>query len=464
MKERNIQNAHQTSVRTAGIPVDQKAALLYNGEALAPMVRASTTPLRMLAFSYGADFCYTEELMDRSLIETIRIENSVLKTIDYVKDVSKMAPKQQRKLLQDGGPALYLRIDPKKERGKLVCQIGSGEAELAVAAARHVHRDVSAIDINMGCPKKFSVSGGMGSALLSDPDRACRIVRAVVDNVSSSNSANPIPVSVKIRLLKDTQSTIDFISALINTGGAHAVAIHGRRVEDADVKAANWDELEQVVALTKSKFPTTPILINGDFYTRDEFTKFRQNTGASGVLLARPALYNTSIFKKPTPEIQSTVGFDCTVHGYKSPLLLDRTTVIQDYLREAVKYDAHFKNIKYVICEMMNSRRAPHARTPHLPQVFESGRSIGTTCACTSLPDICQLWNVNFHTEWQRWRPDIQQGGTQTTHDLATGDHKYLDSYLLLFETPESTSDDRSLSVATPMQPSKRAKINENCK
>ena len=31
----------------------------------------------------------------------------------------------------------------------------------------------------------------------------------------------------------------------------------------------------------------------------DEFTTFQNETGANGVLLARPALYNTSIFRKP---------------------------------------------------------------------------------------------------------------------------------------------------------------------
>lgn len=30
--------------------------------------------------------------------------------------------------------------------------------------------DVSAVDINMGCPKSFSISGGMGAALLAKPE------------------------------------------------------------------------------------------------------------------------------------------------------------------------------------------------------------------------------------------------------------------------------------------------------
>jgi tRNA-dihydrouridine synthase 2 len=236
---------------------------------------------------------------------------------------------------------LLLRIDPKLERGKLVCQIGTGEPELAVAAALHVHQDVAAIDVNMGCPKKFSVSGGMGSALLSDPQRACQIIRKLTDAVSSNTTGivAPIPVSAKIRLLKDVQSTVDFITALVSAG-AKAVAIHGRTVGVPEQNPADWETLESVVTLVKSKFPNVPILINGDFYTRDEFTSFRKRTGASGVLLARPALYNASIFRKPTEPEGS--------YGYQSPLLLDKTCVIQEYLKEAIKYDAHYKNVKYV--------------------------------------------------------------------------------------------------------------------
>ena len=31
-------------------------------------------------------------------------------------------------------------------------------------------KDVAVVDINMGCPKSFSISGGMGAALLSNPE------------------------------------------------------------------------------------------------------------------------------------------------------------------------------------------------------------------------------------------------------------------------------------------------------
>ena len=154
------------------------------------MVRASTIPLRSLAYKYGADFAYTEEFIDRSLSSTQRVVNTSLGTIDYVKfdpNHHTRITTTRRKVSKGHDSLLLLRIDPALERHRLVCQIGTGSAPHALQAAVKVHQDVAAIDINMGCPKKFSTSGGMGSALLQDPDRACEIIRTIVHNISGSN-------------------------------------------------------------------------------------------------------------------------------------------------------------------------------------------------------------------------------------------------------------------------------------
>ncbi len=49
---------------------------------------------------------------------------------------------------------------------------GTADPQRALAVAKMVERDVAGVDINMGCPKEFSVKGGMGAALLSQPDKA----------------------------------------------------------------------------------------------------------------------------------------------------------------------------------------------------------------------------------------------------------------------------------------------------
>lgn len=97
----------------ANVDVDGKnvdARSLYRGLALAPMVRASTTPLRILALQYGANFTYTEELVDRSISQTIRVENNHLQTIDYVKDPSKLPKKTRKRLQNESRPCLIVRF------------------------------------------------------------------------------------------------------------------------------------------------------------------------------------------------------------------------------------------------------------------------------------------------------------------------------------------------------------------
>lgn len=385
------------------VSTQQAANAIYQGTALAPMVRASTTPLRILALNYGADIVYTEELVDRSLIQSERVVNKELGTIDFIKTtVSKKATKR---LL--GQAPVLLRIDPNREQNKLVGQIGTGEPELAVQAARKIVNDVASIDINMGCPKKFSVSGGMGSALLKDADRACRIVAAVREAIDK-------PVSVKIRLLEDVTSTVELLNKLI-TAGANAVAVHGRRTGDESQSPADWATLEAVVMEAKKLHPDIPVLINGDFYTRSDWTAFIQKSGADGVLLARPALYNMSIFCKPNDESVATTKNE---YGYNSPLLHDRTKVVQDYLRLAAHYQVHFKNIKYVTCEFLTSRRAPAPRVPFLPQRWPGGQTIATVCSCRSVQDMCTLWKV-----------DLKESIVESQQEQ--GEHKYLDSYFL---------------------------------
>jgi tRNA-dihydrouridine synthase len=240
-----------------------------------------------------------------------------------------------------------------------------------------------------GCPKKFSVSGGMGSALLSDLPRACDIIKTLRANVN-------IPVSAKIRLLKDDVSTVDFIRSLIKAG-ANAVTIHAREVGDESQQPAKWDRLVNVVQAVKV-VESVPVIINGDLYTRNDMITMKERTGADGVMLARPALYNVSLFKKPTVPADGDVAAASNViapYGYNSPLLESKTDVVQSYLAHCLKYAPNAKNVKYVVCEMMNNRRNPSHLVPNLPMMFPGGQSIKSVSNCHSLEEICKVWDVS---------------------------------------------------------------------
>jgi tRNA-dihydrouridine synthase 2 len=98
---------------------------------------------------------------------------------------------------------------------------------------------VAGIDINMGCPKEFSVKGGMGSALLTQPEKAQKILRTLVQGVK-------IPVTCKIRILPDLESTVELCKKLASCGIA-AIAVHGRTKEERP-RHANHNDFIRAVA------------------------------------------------------------------------------------------------------------------------------------------------------------------------------------------------------------------------
>jgi len=163
---------------------DAADRLFRDSEILAPMVRASTTPLRVLALSHGATLVYTEELIDRSILQCDRHVNAELGTIDYRVPRSSYSPKVQRRMDADadnpdsGGGAVLLRIDPSIEGGRLVYQIGTGESGLALRAAARVIEDVDGIDVEQARVGEGAAAPPHGSPsdarLREGPDRGGR--------------------------------------------------------------------------------------------------------------------------------------------------------------------------------------------------------------------------------------------------------------------------------------------------
>ena len=171
---------------------------------LAPMVKVGTLPMRLLALEYGAGIVYTEEIIDKRILASERMENKVLGTIDYI-------DKRDNSLV-------FRTCD--REKDKLVIQIGTSDPARAAAVGRKVERDVSGLDVNMGCPKSFSLKGGMGAALLGQPDKVRDILTRLVHSLH-------IPVTAKIRLLPALQDTLRLVNVIQDTGVA-ALAVHGR--------------------------------------------------------------------------------------------------------------------------------------------------------------------------------------------------------------------------------------------
>ncbi|KAG0171070.1 tRNA-dihydrouridine(20) synthase [NAD(P)+]-like [Apophysomyces sp. BC1034] len=264
---------------------------------LAPMVRVGTLPFRLLALEYGA--VWSEELVDKRIIGSVRKYNSITNTIEYWKDHS-----------------MTFSTHP-DEKGRIILQLGTADADLALQAALTLKQDVAGIDVNCGCPKAFSVHSGMGAALLSTPEKLKEILTTLVNNLD-------VPVTCKIRLLESKEKTLDLVR-MIESTGVKALTVHCRTRDQRPTQKANWEALKDIVQTVK----TIPVVVNGDVFTYEDIARVKEFTGASSVMIARGALCNPSIFSKE--------GF----------LPVEET--VKSYIKKCIDVNNGYGNTKYVL-------------------------------------------------------------------------------------------------------------------
>ncbi|KAH9509534.1 tRNA-dihydrouridine(20) synthase [NAD(P)+]-like protein [Bulinus truncatus] len=308
---------------------------LYSGKVmLAPMVRVCSLPMRLLALDYGADLVYTEEIIDRKLLLCQEYKNDLLGTIDFT--------------MSDG--TVVFRTCA-AENGKVIFQIGTSDAKRALAAAKKIQRHVAGVDINMGCPKEFSIKGGMGAALLTQQDKVKSILTTLVNGLD-------VPVTCKIRVLPDINDTVE-LAKLIESTGVSAIGVHGRTKYERSGDPNHDDYIKAV-----SNAVSIPVIANGgskSITNLSDVERFRQNTGASSVMLARAAMWNCSVFKRDGP--------------------LPFLDVLKSYLRYAFYYDNNVMNTKYCVLQIIHDK---------MTELAEADLSL----SAKSLQDFADTWGM----------------------------------------------------------------------
>ena len=329
----------------------------YRGKiVLAPMVRSGELPSRLLALKYGADLAWGPETVDKSMIGTTKKINPITSTIDFTRypsNSSRAQPVVQKE-------SVIYRMHPTREHGKLVFQIGTSSPAFAVEAAKLVAADVAGIDVNAGCPKPFSTSGGMGAALLQTPDLLASILTALVKEVGE---VYEIGISVKIRLLETPEKTEALVRKLCNTG-ITGLTVHCRTTPMRPRERAIREQLRMIANVCREA--GVACLMNGDVKNKDEALQLIQEYGVDGAMIATAAEANSSCFRT-----EAEGG------------LLPWKEVVLEYVKTALGVENKWGNTKFLLGQLMPGKS-------ELYRPVTSSKGYAEMCQILGLEDLLE--------------------------------------------------------------------------
>lgn len=269
------------------------------------------------------------------MIGATRRINPATKTIDFVR-VPHYGQKQPP---PDAKESVIYRLHPEQEDRKLIFQIGTSDPDRAVAAARLVASDVAGIDVNAGCPKPFSTSGGMGAALLKTPDKLVAILEALVKNITPQFQ---IGISVKIRIMDTAEETETLVRRLVATG-ITGLTVHCRTTPMRPRERAIRGQLKMVADVCHEA--GVACLMNGDVEDRDSATKLIEEYGVDGAMIATAAEKNSSCFR--TKE-----------QGGLAPW----NEIVEKYIEFALDTHNKWGNTKYMLTQIVPGKQPAYKR------------------------------------------------------------------------------------------------------
>jgi nifR3 family TIM-barrel protein len=164
--------------------------------------------------------------------------------------------------------------------------MGSDPAKMAVAARVATEAGADVIDVNLGCPTRRAQTHGVGAALL---DRGS-LVEELLGKVRDQTS---VRMSVKLRAgVADADRALQ-IALLAQHVGVDFLTVHPRTSRAGYSGVADWS-----IVAGLSRELRIPVVGNGDLWYAAAALQLERETGASAVMIGRPALRNPWIFRQ----------------------------------------------------------------------------------------------------------------------------------------------------------------------
>ena len=351
------------------VPIPKNGVDYRNKVVLAPMVRSGELPSRLLALKYGADLVWGPETVDKALIGCTRRINPRTGCVEFSR------PQSNLKKGEKPRENVIYRLSPSREGSKLIYQIGTANPELAVQAAQMVAPDVAGIDVNAGCPKPFSTSGGMGAALLQTPDRLAGILETLVREVGN---VHEIGISVKIRLLETPERTEALVRRLCVTG-ITGLTIHCRTTPMRPRERAIREQLRMIGDICREY--GVACLMNGDVEDRDHALQLARDYNVDGGMIATKAESNSSCFRTK-------------VEGG----LLHWREVVYEYIQIAMEVENKWGNTKFLLGQLIPGKDVAYKKVVSTKGYTEVCEALGFQDLLGRAKEADKITGI---TEWQ---------------------------------------------------------------
>jgi len=274
---------------------------LANNVILAPLAGITNLPFRLMAKQAGCGLVCSEMVSSHGLVYKSP------KTVQMLNSVAQEKP--------------------------LSAQIFGSEPDImagAAAIAEGTGADI--LDINFGCSVRKVVKTGAGAALMSTPDVARAVLKAV-------RNAIRIPLTIKIRSGWDASGEQALnIAKIAQDCGVDAVAVHPRTAKQLFAGQADWS----VIAVVKEKL-SIPVIGNGDIFSARDAMNMLSVTGCDAIMIGRKAIGNPAIFRQVLARIRGDENAADDLAG--------RFDIMINYLKASVEYLGEES-----VCRMMRSR------------------------------------------------------------------------------------------------------------
>ncbi len=284
--------------------------LKSRGAGLAPMAGVTDAAMRLLCHEQGAVWSVSEMLSAKGWVFSGGKNRNAL-------DLLKRLPGE----------------------GVAGLQLFGSEPEYIAEAARQLEGvGFQFFDLNFGCPAPKITGNGEGSAMMRDPVRIGKVVKAL-------SEATSLPVTAKIRSGWDEDSiNAPEVARICEDNGAQAIAVHARTRTQQYAGKADWEVIRAV-----KRSVSIPVFGNGDVRSGADAIRMMEQTGCDAVMVGRAAQGNPWLFREiaaalrgqtaPPPTPQERVDMAMRHFELEEQLFGEKLAVLQ--MRKHIAWYVH---------------------------------------------------------------------------------------------------------------------------